>query len=49
MPADYAEGFWSRVNLHAPPKPPKVFGGENVESTHFLPMCSPTKQNFDTS
>jgi hypothetical protein len=31
MPANYREGFWSRINLHAPEHPTEVFAGESVK------------------
>ena len=31
MPANYREGFWSRINLHAPEHPREMFAGENVK------------------
>ena len=30
MPGDYREGFWSRINPHAPQHPTMVFSGTNV-------------------
>lgn len=31
MPANYREGLWSRVNLHAPEHPTEVFAGASVK------------------
>lgn len=31
MPANYREGFWSRINLHAPEHPTEVFAGESMK------------------
>jgi hypothetical protein len=30
MPGNYREGFWSRINLHAPEHPTQVFSGSSV-------------------
>ncbi|PYR72401.1 MAG: hypothetical protein DMF86_23785 [Acidobacteria bacterium] len=31
MPADYREGFWPRINLHAPEHPTEVSSGSAVK------------------
>jgi hypothetical protein len=31
MPANYREGFWSRINLHAPEHPTEIFSGSSVK------------------
>ena len=31
MPANYREGFWSRISLHAPEHPTEVFSGSSVK------------------
>jgi hypothetical protein len=31
MPGNYREGFWSRINPHAPAHPSTVFSGQNVK------------------
>jgi hypothetical protein len=31
MSANYREGFWSRINLHAPEHPTEVFAGDSVK------------------
>lgn len=35
MPGNYREGFWSRINLHAPEHPTEIFAGENARFSRF--------------
>ena len=48
MPANYREGFWSRINLHAPEHPTELFAGENVKvfamPSHALVDQTPLKE-----
>ena len=42
MPSTYSQGFWSRLNPHAPPRAPLVFAGAAIKA-----YAQPTQHRTD--